>query len=154
MSRSLSLSLLVLSVAFGLSACTTPQEAPIRTINVPDAPKAAGPYSQATIANGFLFTTGQVPRDPASGKAVEGDITVQANRVFDSLEAILRGGGCAFKDVVKVSVFLTDMADSPKLNEVFSARFGSHKPARSTVQVSKLPANATLEMDLIALVPR
>ena len=154
MRRSYGLSLIVLSCVCSLSACTTTPEVGMRTITVPDAPKAAGPYSQGTIANGFLFTTGQVPRDPATGKAVEGDITVRANRLFDSLEAILRGGGCTLKDVVKVSVFLTDLADSPKLNEVFSARFGNHRPARSTVQVSKLPSNATLEMDFIARIPR
>jgi 2-iminobutanoate/2-iminopropanoate deaminase len=154
MRRSSGLSLLVVSCLTSLSACTTAPDTSIRAIAVPDAPKAAGPYSQGTIANGFLFTSGQVPRDPATGKAVEGDITVQANRLFDNLEAILRGGGCTLKDVVKVSVFLTDLADSPKLNEVFSARFGNHRPARSTVQVSKLPSNSILEMDLIARVPR
>ncbi len=128
---------------------------PIKSIAVTGAPKAAGPYSQGVVAGGMLYTAGMVPRDPVTGNLVEGDITAQSNRVFDSIEAILRGAGCGFKDVVKLTVFLTDMADFAKFNEVMIARFGDNKPARSTVQVSKTPtAGALVEVDAIALLPK
>jgi 2-iminobutanoate/2-iminopropanoate deaminase len=123
-------------------------------IHVEGAPKAIGPYSQGLIANGFLFTAGQVPFDPATMKIVEGDIRVQAERVFDNLQAILEGAGCTFSDVVKATVFLMDLGDFAAMNEVYARRMGDHRPARSTVQVSKLPAGAQLEIDLIAVVRR
>jgi len=125
----------------------------LKYVSVEGAPKAIGPYSQGIVANGFLFTAGQVPFDPATMKIVEGDIVVQTERVFDNLEAILKGAGCGFSDVVKASVFLVDLADFAEMNKVFAARFGDHRPARSTVQVSKLPAGARVEIDLQAVVP-
>jgi 2-iminobutanoate/2-iminopropanoate deaminase len=114
------------------------------------APKAIGPYAQGVIENGFLFTSGQVPFDPATGKLVEGGIEASAERVFDNLEAILREAGIGFGDVVKATVYLTRAEDFAPLNAVYARRFGDHRPARSTVIVAALPAGATLEIDLIA----
>ena len=122
----------------------------MKTISTPGAPKAIGPYSQAVHAGGFLFTAGQIPLDPSTGKLVEGDIDVQAERIFDNLDAVLKEAGLAFEDVVKTTVFLVRMADFAKMNEVYGRRFGSHRPARSTVAVAELPAGARLEIDLVA----
>jgi 2-iminobutanoate/2-iminopropanoate deaminase len=124
----------------------------IRTIAVPNAPKAIGPYAQGIVANGLLFTAGQIPLDPASMTLVAGDIAAQTHRIFDNLEAILAGAGAALPNVVKTTVFLKDMGDFAKMNEVYAARFGAHRPARSTVQVSALPAGASLEIELVATV--
>jgi 2-iminobutanoate/2-iminopropanoate deaminase len=123
---------------------------PISTVG---APKAIGPYSQAVHAGSFLFTAGQIPLDPATGKLVEGDIDACAERVFDNLEAVLKEAGLGLGDVVKTTVFLLTMADFAKMNEVYARRFGDHRPARSTVAVSELPAGARLEIDLIAQIP-
>jgi 2-iminobutanoate/2-iminopropanoate deaminase len=124
-----------------------------KTIAVADAPKAIGPYAQGIAAGGFLFTAGQIPLDPTTMKLVEGDVAVQTSRVFDNLEAILTGAGCGLADVVKATVFLTDLGEFAKMNEVFAARFGAHRPARSTVQVSRLPAGAQVEIELVAKLP-
>jgi len=126
---------------------------PLRTIAVDGAPKAIGPYAQGIVASGFLYTAGQIPLDPATMNLVEGDITVQTARVFDNLAAILKAAGCSFRDVVKATVFMADLGEFTKMNEVYAARFGDHRPARSTVQVSKLPKGAVLEIELIARVP-
>lgn len=114
------------------------------------APKAIGPYAQGVIENGFLFTSGQVPLDPATGKLVGGGLEASAERVFDNLEAILSEAGLAFADVVKATVYLTRAEDFAGLNAVYARRFGDHRPARSTVIVAALPAGAPLEIDLIA----
>ena len=124
----------------------------IRTIAVPNAPKAIGPYAQGIVANGLLFTAGQIPLDPSSMKLVAGDIAAQTHRIFDNLEAILAGAGATLASVVKTTVFLKDMGDFAKMNEVYAARFGPHRPARSTVQVAALPAGASLEIELVAAV--
>jgi len=146
---------LITAFALTLTACTSAQQdRGLRTVAVEGAPKAVGPYAQGIIANGFLYTAGQTARDPATGNPVSGDIVVQTNRVIDNLEAILKGAGCTLQDVVKITVFMTDLGDFAKMNEAYAARFGSHRPARSTVQVSKLPGNASLEMDVVARVPR
>ncbi len=125
----------------------------LKTISVPDAPKAIGPYSQAIVAGGFVFTAGQVPLDPATGRLVSGTIAEETGRVFDNLEAVLRGAGCRLADVVKATVFLLDMGDFAEMNGVYAARFGDHRPARSTVQAAKLPAGARVEIDLVAKLP-
>ena len=125
----------------------------MRSVATDGAPKAIGPYAQAVIEGGFLFTSGQVPLDPASGKLVEGGLETSAERVFDNLEAILTQAGLKFGDVVKTTVFLTRAEDFAPLNAVYARRFGSHRPARSTVIVAALPAGATVEIDLIARVP-
>jgi 2-iminobutanoate/2-iminopropanoate deaminase len=130
------------------------REAGIHSVAVEGAPKAAGPYAQGVVAGGFLYTAGQIPRDPTTGNLVVGDISVQTNRVLDNLEAVLKGAGCTLHDVVKVTVFMTDLGDFAKMNDAFAARFGESRPARTTVQVSKLPTGATLEMDMVAKIPR
>jgi 2-iminobutanoate/2-iminopropanoate deaminase len=151
--RAHGLGCLILGTLLGIAGCTSP-DGSLRAISVTGAPKAVGPYSQGIVANGFLYTAGQIPRDPSTGNPVEGDITVQTTRVFDNLEAILKGAGCTLQDVVKATVFMTDLADFTKMNETFALRFGSHRPARSTVQVPKLPGGAQLEIDLVVRVPR
>ncbi|HEU5250985.1 MAG TPA: RidA family protein [Thermoanaerobaculia bacterium] len=114
------------------------------------APKAIGPYSQAVADGGFLFASGQVPLDPATGRLVEGGLEVSAERVFDNLEAVLREAGLSFRDVVKTTVYLIRAEDFAAMNAVYARRFGDHRPARATVIVAALPAGATLEIDLIA----
>jgi 2-iminobutanoate/2-iminopropanoate deaminase len=122
----------------------------VKFIATEKAPKAIGPYSQAVIESGFLFSSGQVPLDPATGKLVEGDLTASAERVFDNLEAVLREAGIGFQDVVKTTVYLTRGEDFGALNAVYARRFGDHRPARSTVIVAALPAGAMVEIDLVA----
>ncbi len=124
----------------------------LRTLAVENAPKAIGPYAQAVAAGGFLFTAGQIPLDPATMKLVTGDIAAQTHRVFDNLEAILAGAGATLADAVKATVYLADLADFAKMNEVYAARFGAHRPARTTIQAAALPAGARVEIDLIARV--
>ena len=125
----------------------------LRTIAVENAPKAIGPYAQGIVAGGFLFTAGQVPLDPATMKLVSGTIAEETNRVFDNLEAILAGAGCRLADVAKTTVFLSDMAFFGEMNGAYAARFGDHRPARSTVQVAALPAGARVEIELVAKLP-
>ena len=115
-----------------------------------EAPKAIGPYTQGVVEAGFLFSSGQVPLDPATGKLVAGGLEVSAERVFDNIEAILREGGLTLSDVVKATVYLTRAEDFAPLNAVYARRFGDHRPARSTVIVAALPAAAPLEIDVIA----
>ena len=117
------------------------------------APKAIGPYSQGIETNGFLFTAGQIGLDPATMKIVEGGIDAQAGRVFDNLKAVLNAAGLEFADVVKTTVYLTSMANFPAMNAIYAARFGEHRPARSTVGVAELPAGALVEIDVIARRP-
>lgn len=125
----------------------------LRTIAVDDAPKAIGPYAQGIAAGGFLFTAGQVPLDPGTMKLVSGTIAEETNRVFDNLTAILAGAGCGLGNVVKTTVFLTDMGSFAEMNGAYAARFGEHRPARSTVQVSALPAGARVEIEAVAKLP-
>lgn len=115
------------------------------------APAAIGPYSQAIKANGFLFTAGQIPLDPATGKIVEGDITVQAERVMQSLAAILAEAGTSFDRVVKTTCFLANLDHFAEFNKVYAGYFTAQPPARSTVQVAKLPAGALVEVECVAL---
>ncbi|GAC1439016.1 MAG: RidA family protein [Thermoanaerobaculia bacterium] len=116
-----------------------------------DAPKAIGPYSQAVKANGFVFTSGQIALDPASGNLIEGDFTAQARRVFENLRAVLSEAHSGFNRVVKATVYLTDLGNFGTLNTIYGEYFGDHKPARSTVGVSELPRGALVEIDLVAL---
>ena len=124
----------------------------MRTIASERAPRAIGPYSQAVEAGGFVFTAGQIPLDPETMALVSGDITAQTERVFDNLEAVLRQAGLNFADVVKATVFLADMDDFPRVNDVYARRFGEHRPARSTVAVARLPKDARIEIDFVAKV--
>ena len=116
-----------------------------------DAPKAIGPYAQAVRANGFLFLSGQVGLDPATGQLVEGDFSAQARRALDNLKAVLKEAGSDFSKVVRATVYLADMADFQTLNAIYAEYFGDHKPSRSTVAVAGLPRNARVEMDVIAV---
>ena len=126
---------------------------PIKSLQTDRAPAAIGPYSQATVANGLLFTAGQIPLDPVTGQVVEGDIVAQTEQVFRNLGAVLDSAGAAWMDVVKTTVFLTDMHDFPRMNEVYARVMGDARPARSTVQVSALPRGVLVEIDLIAAIP-
>lgn len=126
---------------------------PNRTTHSDRAPAAIGPYSQAIIANGFLFTAGQIPLDPVSMQVVEGDVVVQTERVLANLDAVLASAGAAWADVVKTTVFLTDMRDFPRMNEVYARVMGDARPARSTVQVSGLPRGVLVEIEVIATLP-
>jgi len=121
-----------------------------QTISSPDAPKAIGPYSQAVRAGQLLFVSGQVPIDPATGEVVAGDIAAQTRRVFGNLEAVLKAGGRSFNDVVRTTVFLVDMNDFAEVNRVYGTFFSEPYPARATVQVSRLPKDARVEIDAIA----
>ena len=126
----------------------------LRTVHTDNAPAAIGPYSQGVIANGFLFTAGQIALDPGSGQVVEGDVVVQTERVLRNLEAILKQAGAGWGDVVKTTVFLQDMADFPRVNEIYARAFGEARPARSTVQVAGLPRGVLVEIEAIAIVGR
>jgi 2-iminobutanoate/2-iminopropanoate deaminase len=126
---------------------------PLRTTHSDKAPAAIGPYSQAVIANGFLFTAGQVALDPASMQVVEGDIVAQTGQVLRNLGAVLASAGASWTDVVKTTVFLTDMRDFARMNDVYAQVMGDARPARSTVQVSGLPRGVLVEIDLIAAIP-
>ena len=116
-----------------------------------DAPQAIGPYSQAIKANGLVFTSGQTPLDPATGNLVEGDFAAQVHRVFRNLEAVLKEAGTGFGNVVKATVYVTDLANFQTLNTIYASYFGDHKPARTTIQAAALPKGAVVEIDLIAL---
>jgi 2-iminobutanoate/2-iminopropanoate deaminase len=122
----------------------------VNYLHTDHAPAAIGPYSQATIAGGFLFTAGQIPLDPATMKVIEGDVVAQTERVLANLGAVLAQAGCGWTDVVKTTVFLHDMADFPRVNEVYAKALGDARPARSTVQVSALPRGVLVEIDAIA----
>ncbi len=126
----------------------------MRAITTKTAPAAIGPYSQAVQASGFIFLSGQIPLVPGTGQMVEGDITVQTERVLDNLEAVLRAAGCAFAHVVKTTIFLADMADFQAVNSAYAKRFPQNPPARSTVQASGLPRGARVEIDAIACLPQ
>ena len=122
---------------------------PIATDN---APKAIGPYSQATVANGMVYTAGQIAFDPITMEVVTGGIREQTERVLANLQAVLKAAGSDFSKVVKTTVFLVDMADFTAMNEVYATAFGSHKPARSTVAVAALPRGVRVEIDVVATV--
>ena len=126
---------------------------PVQTLHTDQAPAAIGPYSQAVIANGFLFTAGQIALDPATGQVVAGDVVAQSEQVFRNLSAVLSAAGASWDDVVKTTVFLMDMHDFPRMNEVYGRVMGDARPARSTVQVSGLPRGVLVEIDLVATVP-
>ena len=115
------------------------------------APQAIGPYSQAIEVNGMVYTSGVVPIDPATGNVVEGDIKVQATRVFDSMKALLKASGSSCEDVVKTTVFIKDMNDFAALNEIYADYFTGDFPARSCVEVARLPKDVLIEMEAIAI---
>ncbi len=124
----------------------------MNTVQTDDAPKAIGPYSQAVQVDGWLYASGQLPMTPA-GDMVEGDIEAQAEQVFNNIEAILKAAGGSLSQVVKATVFVQDLNDFARLNAVYERRFAGHKPARSTVEVARLPRDARVEIEIIAQLP-
>lgn len=126
----------------------------IRTLHTDSAPAAIGPYSQAIAANGFLFTAGQIPIDPATGQVVSGDVAAQTEQVMKNLAAILAEAGVDWSSVVKTTVYLHDMGDFPAVNEVYARSLGHARPARSTVQVAALPRGVMVEIDAIVALGR
>ncbi len=122
----------------------------MKTITTSSAPAAIGPYSQAKISGSFLFTAGQIPLDAVSGEIRGGTIEEQTELVLQNLAAILEAAGCSWCNVVKTTVYLTDLADFAKMNAVYEKYLGDTKPARSTIQAAALPRNAKVEIELIA----
>ena len=123
-----------------------------KIVSTTAAPAAIGPYSQAVIANGFLFTAGQIPLDPATMDLVPGGIVEQSERVMENLKAVLTAAGTGFDKVVKSTCFLVDLGDFAAFNEVYAKYFGENPPGRSTVQVAKLPKCSLVEVEVVAVV--
>lgn len=121
-------------------------------ISTSNAPAAVGPYSQGARAGNLLFTAGQIPLDPATGAMVEGDIEVQTRRVLDNLKGVVEAGGSSLDKVVKVTVFMVNLGDFARMNEIYGEYFHTDPPARSAFQVAALPLGATVEMEAVALV--
>lgn len=126
---------------------------PLKIVTTDTAPAAIGPYSQAVVANGFVFTAGQIALDPATGQVVPGDVRAQTERVLNNLTAVLSAAGVSWRHVVKTTVFLHDMSHFPVVNEVYGKMLGDARPARSTVQVSGLPRGVLVEIDAVAVMP-
>ena len=122
-----------------------------RIISTDNAPKAIGPYSQGIRSGEFIFCAGQIPLDPATGKIVEGDISVQTRRVLDNLSAVLDAAGSSLARVIKTTVFLANLDDFKAMNETYAEFFPLMPPVRSTVQVARLPAGALIEIEAIAI---
>lgn len=121
-----------------------------KAIATPEAPAAIGPYSQAISQGQWLFCSGQIPLSPESGTMVEGDFVAQARQVLENLGAVLRAGGVSYSDVVKTTVFLTDLNDFAEMNEIYTQYFGDSRPARSTIQVAALPKGSRIEIEATA----
>ena len=126
----------------------------LRTISTDRAPSAIGPYSQGIVAGDLLFTAGQIALDPATGEMAAADIVTQTERVLANLEAVLRAANASWADVVKTTVYLMDLSDFPRVNEIYGHKLGGARPARSTVQVAALPRGALIEIDAIVRVGR
>lgn len=122
-----------------------------KVINTTSAPAPIGPYSQAVSANGFLFVSGQIPSNPATGEIVSGDIKTEAQQVMENIKAILTEAGLSFSNIVKTSIFLTDMGNFAQVNEVYGTYFTDQFPARETIQVAALPKNVNVEISVIAI---
>jgi 2-iminobutanoate/2-iminopropanoate deaminase len=122
-------------------------------ISTTSAPAAVGPYSQAISANGFLYTAGQIPLVPSEGKLVDGDIQAQTRQVLENLKAVLEAAGTDFSHVVKTTVFMTNLDDFAQMNAIYATYFPANPPARSTVQVVRLPYGAQVEIEVVALLP-
>jgi len=126
--------------------------APLAPVSTTEAPGAIGPYSQAIIAGGFLFASGQIPLDPTTGIITEGGITAQTHQVLQNLGAVLKAAGISYDRVVKTTVYLSDMANFPAVNEIYGTYFPAPAPARATIQAAALPRNVLVEIDLVAFV--
>ena len=125
----------------------------LKIVHTEKAPAAIGPYSQGTVANGFLFTAGQIAIDPATGQVEPGNVAPQTQRVMSNLAAVLATVGASWKDVVKTTVFLHDMNEFPVVNEIYGKALGDARPARSTVQVSALPRGVLVEIEAVVAIP-
>jgi 2-iminobutanoate/2-iminopropanoate deaminase len=123
----------------------------IQVVATPKAPQALGPYSQAIVANGLVFTSGQIALDPKTNSLVDGSIEEQTRQVLENLTNVLESVGGSLRQALKTTVFLQDINDFSAMNKVYSEYFPDHKPARSTIQVAKLPLNAKIEIELVAL---
>jgi 2-iminobutanoate/2-iminopropanoate deaminase len=123
-----------------------------KVIQTDKAPRAIGPYSQAIRAGDFLFLSGQIPLDPETGELVQGDIRQQTKQVLENIKGVLESQGLGMEDVVKATIFLKDIGNFSQVNEVYATYFSSSPPARSTVEVTKLPRDADIEMETIALI--
>ena len=121
-----------------------------KIVTTDQAPKAIGPYSQAVISNGFAFLSGQIPLDPATGQLIDGDVAAQTERVLENLKRVLEAAGCSLANVVKTTVYLKDMGEFAKMNEVYGRYFTTSPPARATVEVARLPRDVRVEIDCIA----
>ena len=121
-----------------------------KMISTNEAPGAIGPYSQAVRSGNFVFCSGQIPLDPKSGEIVAGDIGVQTRRVMDNIAGLLRAEGLSFDDIVKTTIFLTNLGDFQTVNQIYGSYFKNDPPARSTVQVAALPRGANVEIEVIA----
>ncbi len=126
----------------------------LKRVQTDDAPAAIGPYSQAIVHGGLVYTAGQIPLDPTSMELITGSIAQQTEQVFRNLTAVLESAGASLQTVIKTTVFLRDMSDFTEMNEVYAASFGEHRPARSTVQAARLPKDCAVEIELIAAVTR
>jgi 2-iminobutanoate/2-iminopropanoate deaminase len=122
-------------------------------VSTTDAPAAIGPYSQGVVVGNLIFTAGQIPLDPVSGEVVGSEIGEQSESVMRNLDSVLRAAGSSLSHVVKTTCFLSDLSDFGAFNEVYGRWFGDHKPARSTVQVAKLPRAVRIEVECIAMIP-
>ena len=123
----------------------------MKTVSTTNAPAAIGPYAQGIIVNNVFYSSGQIPLT-AKGELVEGDIEAQTNQVFENLKAVLAAAGSSLDQVIKTTVFMKDMNDFVAMNEVYASHFGEHKPARSAVEVARLPKDVKVEIEVIALV--
>lgn len=124
----------------------------MKFVHSEQAPKAVGPYSQGVVFGGLLYASGQIGLSPLEGKLVADDVEAQAQQVMRNLSAVLAEAGASLNDIIKVNIFLTDMTDFPKINTLYEAWLGEHRPARATVAVAALPLGAKVEMDLVARV--
>ena len=115
-----------------------------------NAPKAIGPYSQAVIYNGVVYCSGQIPLDPTTGQIIEGDVSAQTERVLENMKAVLEAAGSSLEKVLKTTVFIKDMSEFGKINDVYSRYFSGSLPARATVEVARLPRDVRVEIDAIA----
>jgi 2-iminobutanoate/2-iminopropanoate deaminase len=123
-----------------------------KIVSTPNAPAAIGPYSQAVVSNGLAFLSGQIPLDPASGQLVEGDVALQTERVLENLKAVLDTCGSSLAQVLKTTVYLKDMSEFAKMNEVYATYFPQNPPARATVEAARLPRDVRVEIDCVATV--
>ena len=144
--------LFLLLTVFVISiSAQTKSDSILKIISTPEAPSAIGPYSQAVVAGNLVFCAGQIALDPATGQFVGEDIETQTKQVFNNIRAVLRAENLTLNNVVKCTVFMKDLNDFAKMNTIYAEEFAGHKPARSTVQAARLPKDALIEIECIAV---